>query len=412
MRRALVVTTLVAAGLAACVLPDILIAGKACDAEGRCGFGLCVDGTCIGAIACVDASTCGDGEACIAGACLPPCDAQGACGDGERCVSGACVADVAPPPPPDGGVVVEPEPDAGPDPGPVIEPGDPPPDGCTAFTVGAGNYLFCVDPLPAVTASATCQVLGGTQLVLNDNATLADDLAEEAAVQAEANALAITSYTLGVTDRAVQDTYVWEDGSTLARNTDEDRFAANEPERDPNGGEDCVELVAEGLLNGSWNDEDCTTPRAFYCESLNNDVAPPDCTRVELGERTYLRCTTPRGRLSSNGTPGAFAVCQAADGHLATFDDEDGVGEQLQMLADMARSGLSRVWIGLDDRANENSFVWLADKGPLRPEAAQFSDGEPSNSGERNCVVGGDAAGWRSSDCDIPAPYVCELGVQ
>lgn len=61
-----------------------------CAADGSCGAGeACVSGACVPG--CDFDHECASGQRCAEGMCLPACDAEGGCSDGARCVGGACL---------------------------------------------------------------------------------------------------------------------------------------------------------------------------------------------------------------------------------------------------------------------------------------------------------------------------------
>jgi hypothetical protein len=64
-------------------------------------------------------------------------------------------------------------------------------------------------------------------------------------------------------------------------------------------------------------------------------------------------------------------------------------------------------WIGLNDRAAEDTFVWT-DGSPV--DFTQWGAGEPNNSGDEDCVHLSSGSGdWNDLFCGQQNPYICRL---
>lgn len=101
----------------------------------------------------------------------------------------------------------------------------------------------------------------------------------------------------------------------------------------------------------------------------------------------------------------ALQFCANHDAHLVTIKNE----AENDAVADLA-SGALRVWIGLDDKGTEGSFLWTTGE-PLDYENWAFS--EPNNGwplGNQDCALMTPGNGkWRDDDCNDKAATVCEF---
>jgi len=100
-------------------------------------------------------------------------------------------------------------------------------------------------------AAAACEATGGML------AAITTDDEQRALVKALAGPLSMDRVWLGVTDAAVEGT--WLD----ARGAKQTFFGWGPSEPNDSGGEDCVELL---LSTGKWNDLACSATRPFVCE--------------------------------------------------------------------------------------------------------------------------------------------------
>jgi hypothetical protein len=98
----------------------------------------------------------------------------------------------------------------------------------------------------------------------------------------------------------------------------------------------------------------------------------------------------------------ARTACQSLGGHLVSINaaaENDAVA---------ALVGGAVVWIGANDRDDEDSWAW-ADTG--EPFAfMQWKNGEPNDDGTEDCATldGGAAGRWGDTECGGDRPYVCE----
>lgn len=70
------------------------------------------------------------------------------------------------------------------------------------------------------------------------------------------------SVWIGLNDRAIEGTYVWDGDNTKANYTN---WFPGEP-NDYSGKEDCVHITASQYFSGFWNDNYCGQARKYVCE--------------------------------------------------------------------------------------------------------------------------------------------------
>lgn len=129
-------------------------------------------------------------------------------------------------------------------------PSNPSCQGCGLGMLGEHAYYYCPGPVAWADARTTCMGFGGDLVVIDDQAE--QDFLLGQPLTAGPN-------YIGLSDEAVEGTFVWVDGTMLG-------FAAwgmGEP-NDALEGEDCAQL---GSADGAWNDIACATGSAFICEA-------------------------------------------------------------------------------------------------------------------------------------------------
>jgi len=136
------------------------------------------------------------------------------------------------------------------------------------------------------------------------------------------------------------------------------------------------------------------------CNGLVDDAPSCACDRIDAAGAKLSICALPMPYED------ARRFCAARGEALARIDDE----AQRRALHDALvprRAGhtTERWWIGLDDRAEEGKFRWLA------PDSAftSWQRGEPDNSGcNQDCVVVDiDNGRWADTHCLEHRPFVC-----
>ena len=88
-----------------------------------------------------------------------------------------------------------------------------------------------------------------------------------------------------------------------------------------------------------------------------------------------------------------------ADTHLASVTSE----EQQRAVAHLAKTG-GTAWIGLNDVADEGSWVWSDDE-PL--EYSNFNPGEPSGDGDGVSIAKAFDGQWNDIAETTALPYIC-----
>lgn len=118
-----------------------------------------------------------------------------------------------------------------------------------------------------------------------------------------------------------------------------------------------------------------------------------DCQLFTYQGRAYAQCTTPAGWAAARMT------CNALGMDLVTLDDET----EEAVLGQVAGGG--DYWIGLNDQANENVFVWASGASAYR----HWQPEEPNDAaGNEDCVYARGSIGWNDSPCAFERKYICE----
>jgi hypothetical protein len=157
------------------------------------------------------------------------------------------------------------------------------------------------------------------------------------------------------------------------------------------GGPSCV--PAGEACNAT--DDDCD-------ESIDEDTCA-GCIRSLHAGSVYLACSAIRT------LDEARADCTEWGYDLVVIDD---MAENDIVRAQAA--GLGDVWIGLDDRTTEGTFVWVDGRVQRRGAAIvlydHFRPGEPAGGAGNHCVEldTADSGYWNDVGCDSAKPYVCE----
>ncbi len=127
---------------------------------------------------------------------------------------------------------------------------------CAVAEQGASVYMFCNTQTQWLTASSNCAQYG-YRLVTIDSAQ------ENVWVAATQYSMGLGSAWLGINDRGVEGTYLWEDGSPVTYTS----WVGSEPNN--YGNEDCAvnyQHLAAQADGGGWNDINCTWEFDYVCE--------------------------------------------------------------------------------------------------------------------------------------------------
>lgn len=358
--------------------------GGACNGDNECASGACVSAVCC-AQRCDRPPQCHSDEAarCSDGVtCEYPTIAGGVCDDGDACTSGddcfaghcragfsmacddrqTCTADFC-----SRGACEH------------ASSCDPEQDGCSYALRGGHGYWLCRAPVTYATADASCKRLGAHIVTVNDQ-NEQDFL--------WSNGMRDTWIGFSTTAPAADGGFGWSSGASTF--TD---WADGEPDAGE-GGARCAYLST--AHDGSWSDRDCTKVAGFACE-LEQHV-PPDanCVYARRDDRGYFICDNTRGVFE------AEVLCVLTGTTLAEIGD----ATEQAFLAARLSSGASYL-IGMNDRANDGTYVWLS--GATTPYFA-WADGQPANdSGDRDYVVmSADGGRWRTITADDRQYFICE----
>lgn len=136
--------------------------------------------------------------------------------------------------------------------------------------------------------------------------------------------------------------------------------------------------------------------------SLPVDAPPPPCTTDPA--YTLREATGQRYRRVTMGQTWDTArmTCETDGAYLAVIDDESENGH-VRIL------GGGSVWIGLNDKTTEGTWVWVNGSPPTY---TRWDFGEPNNSGDEDCAEMldglGDYGDWNDSGCTNSRWFVCE----
>jgi len=103
----------------------------------------------------------------------------------------------------------------------------------------------------------------------------------------------------------------------------------------------------------------------------------------------------------------AIAQCAAINGKMPMPKSEY---ENDQLLSEV-NSRSNSVWLGLDDRATEGTFVWV--DGTPADGWSNWNDGEPNDHGiGEDCTQLKEDGHWNDVPCDRSYNYVCQVPVE
>ncbi len=286
--------------------------------------------------------------------------------------------------------------------------------GCEAREHAGHVYQLC----PSATgfqAWGNCTTLGyGYDLIVLNDPAEADFLTSWTGAE---------QIDIGLNDFRVDGTFVWADGRP-----DDLHLWRTTGTPEPNGGtnENCV-FTASGF----WFDNGCANAGRYVCEGVALTSAPPagttetcngrdddrngpidegvcPCATRVFDHHVYQTCTTGHHWDTAQGNCDANGYTMSV---IDSLGEAQGVGSMIDG------------WIGLNDRAMENHFVY--ESAPSVEisigNAAQgghfvgWNAGEPNDSGigahTENCVTQASNGGWNDTDCNDTRNYTCERAI-
>ncbi|XP_030828651.1 macrophage mannose receptor 1 [Strongylocentrotus purpuratus] len=223
-------------------------------------------------------------------------------------------------------------------------------------------------------------------------------------------------FWLGLTDKREMYEFVWVDGTELGPN-DYDNWMPNEPNESDGLHEDCVEMLAN---TGKWNDEQCIAPQKYICARptvfTSTSPRPPTPPRSTHPPALSTECGDGWMKYEDTcvlvvGTRLTFDLaqeyCQERHANLIKLESQD----MNNWLVDQTSVYSEVYWIGLYDRIDDNTFIWI---DGTTPSFTNWAPNEPNNNdgiGE-DCVemrVGGD---WNDEQCRAANAFVCSKGYE
>ncbi len=175
---------------------------------------------------------------------------------------------------------------------------------------------------------------------------------------------------------------------------------------------DCDGAVDEGFdADGDgWltcrGDCDDTDPSAWYGAPEICDGVDQDCDGVADDVAGCWGCASVGSWLyCPAGADGdvAAALCEELGSGLVEIYDE---ATNAAVSAAVGAAGGGPAWIGLDDRAQEGTFVWSSGAAPTW---TGWAPGQPDDADGEDCVAldPGAAGAWSDWDCDGNKGFVC-----
>jgi hypothetical protein len=256
------------------------------------------------------------------------------------------------------------------------------------FETTMRSYCAYADALPWAAAERRCVENGG-HLATLDSPTTSDALKS---VLGSPQAIPRAAW-IGVEMKKVgaKKEWRWSNGAAVTAPA----WSNGEPnDFYGDGSEACGEWL---VTDGRWNDTRCNLALPFLCQMTTKALTcSGDFVTLLDGKYCLVRSEQTHANAKRN--------CAAWGGALA--------GPMSEAEQDLLRKTLAarftprRFWIGLNDIAEESSFVWTS--------GASFAfdvwqPGEPNDYQKEDCVeVNADTWTWNDFDCEAPKASVCE----
>jgi hypothetical protein len=256
------------------------------------------------------------------------------------------------------------------------------------FEIGARSYCGYSQEDDWLTAEERCVKNGGHLMTLSSEAT---SKALHAALGSPIGAGRAAWIGLELKKGKPKNEWRWTSGEALT----DASWNAGEP-NNFGGGEGCGEWL---VADGRWNDTRCDMAQPYLCQSK---------TEKTIACKTGRAFSVAGASYCLNGVERTFAdakrACAADGGGLAVLKTTE--ENRLVREAMAARFSAPRMWIGLNDRAEEGTWVWVSG-APMEHEA--WLPEEPNNFNGESCVeLYADSWRWNDRDCAYPLPSVCE----
>jgi hypothetical protein len=191
----------------------------------------------------------------------------------------------------------------------------------------------------------------------------------------------------GLTDAAVEGTWVWSNGEPYARTN----WASGEPNNASN--EDCVEIPT----TLKWNDVPCTNTRPYVCEAPAT-FADATCPPGYKFHPKAMKCFKYVATSAAWNT--AEAACEADGGNLPIIMDA-----KKQAVVDTIAGNPLDVSIGYSDAAVEGKWVWVNGVLNGANDYSNWEASEPNASGDY-AYTGYTNGTWDDSTGNFN--YICE----
>ncbi|XP_064595387.1 macrophage mannose receptor 1-like isoform X2 [Liolophura sinensis] len=231
------------------------------------------------------------------------------------------------------------------------------------------------------------------------------------------------SFWIGLNDIG-ENGYNWTDGSPL----NFINWYQNEP-NDAYGQQSCVQMIRDGF----WQDNNCGYLKRFICKAPNGTtpntrpppttMAPGNCPQGFFGQDS--RCYIIKGDAKADQVNWTTALSRCKQmGSGVTLATISNVLEQ-SFITSHLRSRPYNVWIGLNDQASPNQFVWVdnakvtythwapGEPNGFRPLSWPFSGliSQKTRNMEDCIEVYSKApniGGWNDKSCSALRGYVCQ----
>ncbi|CAH3127383.1 unnamed protein product [Pocillopora meandrina] len=223
---------------------------------------------------------------------------------------------------------------------------------------GSSCYKFSSVRKTWTDAAKDCRALGGYLVKI-------DDSDEQHFITFKQRSSHRTRW-IGLSDSAVEGNYRWEGDNTLVNYT---YWATDEP-NDFAGSEDCVQVWAYSS-GGLWNDDFCNSEHYYICEKPGGQNLCPLNWR---GFGDYCYQFNIHGAHAKSWLD-AEKACMSHNSGTELVSISAGAEQDFlfKYLKDMR---IPQIWIGLNDRKQEGTYVWT-DKSSLTYK--NWAPKQPSN---------------------------------